>query len=130
MKTSYNYIFVTKEIALKLKEEGFDDPCGAHFRKKDDALIAISGGIAGVCYSWIEDTDVILTPTFDQVIEWLIETKNINIWVDCSGRNEWVWAINNIDKGDYTQSQDIGACYYTRREALIEGILFYLNGEK
>ena len=70
--------FVTYEIALKLKGLGFDEPCYAHFRDKD-SLIAVSSGIAGIRYSWIENKDVILSPLWQQVIDWFRDNKKIHI---------------------------------------------------
>ena len=71
--------FVTKEIAKRLKEKGFDEPCYAYFRKEDDALIMISSGIAGVKYSYITD-DPLLAPLWQQVIDWFRVKHNIRIF--------------------------------------------------
>lgn len=79
--------FVDKQIALKLKEKGFDRPCFNAYNAHGCQYLN------GWCeYLDERDTDFIylsdlrdkdcLCPTIDQVLEWLREDKNIHINVN------------------------------------------------
>ena len=77
--------FVTFEIALKLKELGFDEPCLAcftdgeiHFEKPNYLL---SQQKANYIFKF---RNTILAPLWQQVIDWFLSQYNIWIIVDTS----------------------------------------------
>ena len=106
--------FIDKQLALKLKEKGFDRPClGWYYIKtptgrNDGELILNTSKTRGVAYedllcshndNFIEYVDnYVDAPTIDQVLEWLREEKyiyfTIYINVDFMFRLE----INMINK--------------------------------
>ena len=69
--------FCPYEIALALKELGFDAQCFSHYRDKE-SLIACNQGIYGISYSDIEaPTKVILAPLYQQAFRWLYQKLDI-----------------------------------------------------
>lgn len=93
------HLFVPYEIALKLKEKGFDEPC---FKVYDNQ-------------SFLQEEEVmdelklekILAPLYQQVIDWFREKHNLLIYAvpfkdhaaDVNDPLEWNWTIHNKDVG-------------------------------
>lgn len=73
--------FVTYEIALKLKELGFDEECLAYFNndKYRDLICTCENGMDGdfTVHHYSGDVNA---PLWQQVIDWLRENYNIYIW--------------------------------------------------
>lgn len=70
--------FVKYEIALKLKELGFDEVCLAvYFRNKFQLVKGFN--INNVDLHVANQMDAILAPLWQQVIDWLVEKYNIYI---------------------------------------------------
>lgn len=73
--------FVTYEIALKLKELGFDEECLAYFNndKYRDLICTCENGMDGdfTVHHYSGDVNA---PLWQQVIDWFIENYNIYIW--------------------------------------------------
>ena len=75
--------FVSYEIALKLKELGFDECCLAVYFK--DKFQLIKGfNINNVDLHVANEMDAILAPLWSQVIDWFLINYNIWIIVDTS----------------------------------------------
>ena len=80
--------FVPYEIALKLKEKGFDEPCFGYYTQytgiEENHLSYVSNRISENHNSnittphWYVGVDV-TAPLWQQVIDWLAETHNIDI---------------------------------------------------
>lgn len=74
--------YVTKEIALLLKELGFDGYCMAYYREADETLIQAKERVDKV---WIENhsnknhTEYYLAPTQQMAKKWLKEVHEIFI---------------------------------------------------
>lgn len=107
------HLFVSYEIAKQLKDKGFDKPCFAHYNpngvfmrkimcsdEDNDHTLSIKDIMEHKADGYIE------APLYQQVLDWLDLKQNINIWVDCSSKRQWMWTINFIEKGDYIQSDD------------------------
>lgn len=64
------HLFVPYEIALKLKEKGFDDPCFGFFTQ-------------GMLHFKLPESNTVLTntPLYQQVIDWFRETEGFYIEV-------------------------------------------------
>lgn len=80
--------FVSKELAIKLKEKGFDKPCFGWYDTENgyDDLILNTTTIINSNYKELlestNDIDIIIdAPTIDQTLEWLRE-KDIYIWIE------------------------------------------------
>ena len=79
--------FVDKQLAIKLKEKGFDRPCFGYYREDKDSdilyLCETKGNVYG-CLKRFELGCIIHTPTIDQVLEWLREDCGWYIAMVCS----------------------------------------------
>ena len=68
--------FVTYEIAVKLKEKGFNDECNAYYEPLKHCL-----NLSRVLQtnSLTENYNCITAPTISQVLKWLREVKGIDV---------------------------------------------------
>ena len=80
--------FVSKELAIKLKEKGFDKPCFGWYDTEngyDDLILNTTTRVDSNYKELLESTndiDIIIdAPTIDQTLEWLRE-KDIYIWIE------------------------------------------------
>lgn len=79
------HLFVSYEIALKLKEKGFDDPCLSKYNNSGKMDIASIFGITNSLlkgepyrkYGW-----VCTAPLYQQVIDWFREAHSIDIFTN------------------------------------------------
>lgn len=105
--------FVTKELAEKLKQKGFDLPV--------IALYDFIGDFTLYDYELTESN--LIAPLFSQVIDWLSENHNIKLIESCGfiekGKAVWMWDICSNITG-LTLSR-------VRFEKLEEAILESLN---
>ena len=102
--------FVTHEIAVKLKEKGFDEYCEyGHF---------LEGG-KGILY----------TPTISQVLKWLRKEKKL--FVEPSlfkyGYESYVQSTIFEDDKDYDDTWYVEGFYSTYERAAIAGIKYVLD---
>lgn len=142
--------FISKELAIKLKEKGFDKPCFNAYNvhgcqyvngwceyldERDNDLIHLSD---------LHNRDC-LCPTIDQVLEWLREEKNVHIGImlyfTMSTKNNimWQWEILLIGKiieckntlyidKDYNYTKLASADYYASYDdACVYAIEFVVN---
>ena len=72
--------FVTYEIAVKLKEKGFDDECHAYYYEPLKHCLNFSRVFK--TNSLIENYNCITAPTVSQVLKWLREKRHTYIYVD------------------------------------------------
>lgn len=102
--------FVNKELAIKLKEKGFDKPCFGWYdiENNDDKLI-LNVHEGTLSYkNLLEYTNDIKTiadaPTIEQILEWLRDEKNVYIGImpyfAMSTKNNimWQWEILLVGK--------------------------------
>lgn len=94
--------FVTYEIALKLKELGFDSPCLAYFNG-DGEICQTSWDILEsnekLNYVMGNKSDLILCPIWQQVFDFL---HNKHIYV-CISKQEYGWHTSIKRKGKMTK---------------------------
>lgn len=99
--------FVTYEIALKLKELGFDEHTLGYFGKDNNFRIAEDscnyGGIYSTC-PLIRRNNFILAPLWQQVIDWLREKYDYNITYNVLKGFDGEIVKNYIFKGGDIQS--------------------------
>lgn len=126
MDTNGNYIqnqFCSYEIALKLKELGFDEECLVTIHSKTKDIIPIYG----VYKENPKHTDFwIKAPLWQQVIDWFRKKHDIYIYIkpvfDNLGKSEmyqWEMKIRNrvfIKNGDYKDF------YEAREQAILKAI--------
>ena len=90
--------FVTYEIALKLKELGFDDPCLAYFSndKYHDLHHSCENVMEGNFV--INNYNELKTPLWQQVIDWFRDEKFINIEIiRFPNINKWGFITTNMN---------------------------------
>ena len=121
--------FVTYEIALKLKELGFDEECLAMYSfaydNKTPDLIGcqcyfIDGTEGGL---WNDDTDdstSAVSPTWQQTMDWLREIHHVNIRIDLFKKG-WAWNWTNLGGWNkiYPSEQTFYKTYKKCREQAI-----------
>ena len=142
MNTNENYIqnqFCNYKIALKLKELGFNEECISwYFNDKINNSIHICDILALNKYYKQEDfknttnTEYILAPLWQQVIDWFREKHNIYITVNCVNWRDGkqfegylckVQTREMIDKGDYSKYLHLTDLYTNYEEAREQAIL-------
>jgi hypothetical protein len=104
--------FVTYEIALKLKELGFDETCFCQYSKNE--FIDITGRYKN---SHFNKEDQIAAPLWQQAIEWF---RKRNLIIDLSmvenGSDNWRYAVNQ--KWEYFR----GSYEKDREQAILRSI--------
>ena len=78
--------FVSKGLAIKLKEKGFDKPCFGFYNLIQDELQLYCSNDRDVTYKNLltsvkNNKEIFDAPTIEQVLEWLREEKDIHIWI-------------------------------------------------
>ena len=104
--------FVTYEIALKLKELGFDECCLAVYFKNKFQLVK-GFNINNVNLHEASEMGAILAPLWQQVIDWLREELNIHLYLPKSVYGGYVYVV------DSKYSDTIYKDYYDAREQAI-----------
>lgn len=104
---NWEELFVTAELAIKLKEKGFNEWCFAVFTPEFKCVSHYGLGeeFTGM-WKASESDSLIPTPLFDQVGAWFRKNHKLNIWLDCDPKERWIWTINFMTKGDYIQCDD------------------------
>ena len=92
--------FVPYEIAIKLKEKGFDNDCLAGYVLNRDGITSLMG-----CGALRFDADgfinpyseILPAPLWQQVIDWLREKHNLIIWVEARYcfEKKYLWFIHS-----------------------------------
>ena len=119
--------FVTFKLAKKLKENGFDYPCIAHYNINLELKVVIREPIF-----WHSDvlsyTDA---PTISQVLKWLSEEKNIYVSVfidddsDCPVTYEIYVGTECVrtHHGEYFALKDWSKCELRAIEYVIDNLI-------
>jgi hypothetical protein len=77
--------FVPYELALKLKQLGFDEPCFLYWWKNESGYI-----LADIIYDEVRTLDF-KAPLFQQAFRWFREKYNIHIRIEKYDETKW-WA--------------------------------------
>ena len=89
-------LFVPYELALKLKEKGFDEPCIAVYRE-GKLKFPVTGNF-DLTNSIIHHSSDITAPLYQQVIGWFIE-KDIWFNIGLSGDRTFFMVIYKLEDG-------------------------------
>lgn len=131
--------FVNFDIAVKLKEKGFNIPFYFYYRT-DDEVKNIHHAIIGkpLTYSDKIDDEVVIAPTLMQVAQWLRDTYQIHIspyiYTEtsedadeniCEKWNYWGWYLLNTESGH--KIYDDANQYESYEEGVLAGIEYVLN---
>ena len=148
--------FVNKQLAIKLKEKGFDKPCFGWYRRNDGLtkpqLYYTNGGtLYNKASNFADSINFIDAPTIDQVLEWLREKDIIvfcNPFFTMATKNhimyEWNVDVFNVDTEDTKEDNknvcltyvdnDFGYvryssfdCFANYDDAILAGIKFVVN---
>ena len=102
--------FVSKDLAFKLKEKGYDRPCFGYYQEDEFILnrtsihLPFGGNISDTMILHQGENDIVDVPTIEQILEWLREEKNIHIGIipyfTMSTKNNimWQWEILLVGK--------------------------------
>lgn len=125
--------FVTYEIALKLKELGFDEPCFAHFLYKDNitykrAIQLKSDKMLYYCQQNINPynqyKEMCTAPLWQQVFDWLEEKFQLNIQIEYNETQKW-WRYDIFDyskKIDWTTEFEIETKLKAKEKSILKAI--------
>jgi hypothetical protein len=127
--------FVPHEIALKLKEKGFDEPCLGYFDPLYKKLVIWENGSTNSTSTWV------YAPLWQQVIDWLSDVHNIEVdamrYTYRGGVYQgkcYMWFVDQYDpKYNHELEEDDshwilnerkaqGYDFKTKREAILAGI--------
>lgn len=105
--------FVTFEIAKKLKEKGFNEPCFGWYYASPTCqfdhtknIVFNHSELRGATYDDLllpSHGDNINAPTISQVLKWLREEKKIHIGFGYSPRKKWRYVIMYMDDRFYNK---------------------------
>lgn len=123
-----NEDFAPFELAVKLREKGFDIPF-YFFYRSDDKLIHHAMVGKPLVYCDKIDDEVVCAPTISQVLKWLRKEKKIHIEVMFIRplHNRAKYYITDIDgsRGNFMDVAD--ASYETWEQATLAGIEYVLD---
>lgn len=118
--------FVTYDLALKLKDKGFNWICSHYYRTKCKDLFMVFPS-----EDWSNTEERIIAPTISQVINWLESTKKIFLTVDIEPMGFFFiinYDILTNENGEYEfKIYNSTNTYPSSFEAAIEGINYILN---
>jgi hypothetical protein len=124
--------FVNFDIAVKLKDKGFNIPFYFYYRT-DEEVKNIHHAIIGkpLTYSDKIDDEVVIAPTLMQVAQWLRDTYQLhiapNIYTESEDvdDNYWGWCLLNTESG--RKIYDDANQYESYEEGVLAGIEYVLN---
>ena len=131
--------FVDKQLAIKLKEKGFDRPCFGFYNPIQDELQLYCANNKDVTYKNIltsvyKNKVLVDAPTIEQVLEWLREEKDIDIVIEPIDRNtiyiggeKYILAIYFCGKRDYKIHKDNNDKFVKWEDACIAGIEYVVK---
>ena len=124
-----NEDFVTYELAVKLKEKGFDIPCYGYYHRDggNDSFELCGNGDCDFLNS--KNKHRIAAPTISQVLKWLREEKGIHIEVmfirPLHNRVKYYITDTDGSRGDFMDVSD--EHYETWEQATLAGIEYVLD---
>lgn len=133
-----NEEFVTYEVAKKLKEKGFDEPCNKYYHIQNDIADCV-GSLEYTCdcsYDFINSKNKYrcAAPTIFQVFKWLRKEKVIDIVIypvdGCTlfmGGEKYILSVYINRKRDYKLHHDNKDKYVEWEDAAIAGINYVLD---
>lgn len=135
--------FVNKNLAIKLKEKGFDRPCFGYYFIEDENELHLCknitcGGDVKNCLRKLSDEKHIDAPTIEQVLNWLREEKKIHISIDvlssmnknfmCKQEHRLIFDVRvSYFKEDIFNYYDLDEPYFKYEDACIAGIEYVIN---
>lgn len=119
-----NEDFVPFELAIKLKEKGFNEPCYGYYHRDggDDSFELCGNGDCDFLNS--KNKHRIAAPTISQVLKWLRNTYNLHVETYPCGLGMWKFLVTNI-----TTLEERALCdkYMSSEQASLAGISYVLD---
>lgn len=119
-----NYDFAPFELAVKLKEKGFNEPCYGYYHCNggNDSFELCGNGDRDFLNS--KNKYRIAAPTISQVLKWLRNTQNLHVETYPCGLGMWKFLVTNI-----TTLEERALCdkYTSSEQAAIAGISYVLD---
>ena len=119
-----NEDFAPFELAVKLKEKGFNEPCYGYYHRDggDDSFELCGNGDCDFLNS--KNKHRIAAPTISQVLKWLRNTQNLHVETYPCGLGMWKFLVTNI-----TTLEERALCdkYTSSEQAAIAGIEYVLD---
>lgn len=141
--------FINKQLALKLKEKGYDRPCFGWYHITtppgafEGRLNLNTTARMGADYQFLlkrhfneysPNPNLVNAPTIEQVLKWLREEKDIDIVIEPIDRNtiymggeKYILAIYFCGKRDYKIHKDNNDKFVKWEDACIAGIEYAIN---
>ena len=119
-----NEDFAPFELAVKLKEKGFDEPCYGYYHCNggNDSFELCGNGDCDFLNS--KNKNRIAAPIISQVLKWLRNTYNLHVETYPCGLGMWKFLVTNI-----TTLEERALCdkYTSSEQAAIAGISYVLD---
>jgi hypothetical protein len=123
-----NHLFVPYEVAVKLKEKGFDELCLAWYNSKKTLYAKQQDGMGGYM-STMQNAEVKVegyctAPLYQQVFQWFRDRhkKFVSIQYTTTTQKDFVITINKRDINDARDEE-----YQTYEEAELAAIKYLIN---
>lgn len=129
--------FVDKQLAIKLKEKGFDKPCFGYYQENEFILnktsihLPFGGDVSDIMILHQGENDIVDAPTIEQVLEWLRKEKKIHLVIDIKRENVYesnIWGYFVVLLNSYfgcVNHYDFESDSY--EDACIEGIKYIVE---
>ena len=116
--------FVTYDIAVKLKEKGFNVECHAYYEPLKHCL-----NLSRVLQtnSLAENYNCITAPTISQVLKWLREEKCLHIEIQYIFSEETIWEFEVVLIGSYERWWNESESLDSYEQAVIAGIEYVID---
>ena len=105
--------FIPYDVALAMKELGFDEPCYEYFTVSKDGFVTTTSGIPPMSYDFIkkfkvkeEGFKVIVKPLYQQTFRWFREKYNMNICIQGFENNSHRYSYTYCIYNKHHQLQD------------------------
>lgn len=111
-------LFVTPEIAIALKEKGFNEPCLGHYNSNNEFMF-----FADVrnCNTNSEFGFYPTVPTYQQAVDWFREKHSILIAVDNDGK-EFFYVFTFLKDNDRHILEGFNSYYEAFEKAIKESL--------
>ena len=112
--------FVTYEIALALKELGFDEPCLGLYYTENNNFLKTNYSHSNI----VKSNDFIIDcPLWQQVIDWFREKYELHITITSQSQESWQWhiqfphdSLNKLWEEDFENFEEV------REQAILKAI--------
>jgi hypothetical protein len=101
-QTEMNKDFVPYELALELKQLGFDEPCFMYYTDKGELYKSDLYGISA--------------PTYSQAFRWFREKHNLKSWIQEHKSDTFIYEIRPHVLSDYKQGETYVYTNYEKTE--------------